>query len=201
MINKTIPENYVLAMSTTAGEFLDEEIDEWIQLIPEVRSNFIYVQDNSQEMYKHQIWMSQEMVDKLNDARNKKLIAELERNKMEVVTKEQIKEMISSGKLVKTPMGQYAGGRGEIMKYDFSPYLIKVENHYVPASYLFFADSGQENIQYVDDKHASFPKIRFDDIFKKYRVEFDGADFGGYDVAGFTWYFDSIVDIIKEMMV
>lgn len=125
---------------------------------------------------------------------------------MKVVTKQEIKDMINSGELVRVPKQDHKPIQNPplsksvypiMMEYDISEYLIKVNNHYVPAEYLFYLDSGQEKDNYVDDKHAALPKIEYNG--SKYSITFDGPDFGGYDVTSFTWYFDSVEDIIKEM--
>lgn len=69
VINKEeIPENYELAISMTAAEFLDEEIDFWIESIPEIQEKLIYMYDETQEMYKHQVWLPKELIFKLNDS-------------------------------------------------------------------------------------------------------------------------------------
>lgn len=127
---------------------------------------------------------------------------------MKVVTKQEIKDMISSGELVKILMQDNEPVQNPPlsnsvnpvrMLYDFSPYIIKVDNHYVPAGYLFYEDTGEENTHFIHDKYASLPQIEFDENSGKYKITGDCADFGGYDVTGFTWYFDSVEDIIKEM--
>jgi len=88
--------------------------------------------------------------------------------------------------------------------YKDSKGLIKVDNHYVPWGYRNHAelkgDSPIKEEEYFEDVHACLPTIEWCDTRKKWKVCFDGADFGGYDVRDFVWYFDSKEDIIKEMI-
>jgi hypothetical protein len=117
----------------------------------------------------------------------------------QVVTKEELKELISSGKLVKSFKKEDALDSGH-WEYDFSNYLIKVDNHYVSADYLFWDDSGEfRESSMVKDKYASLPEIDFDENSGKWYIKFDSPDGGGYDVTSFEWYFDSEEDIINEM--
>ena len=111
-----------------------------------------------------------------------------------IFSKEKFKEFIDTpGCLTKSPD---KFGRN---LYDFSQYLIKVDNHYVPAEYLFYNDSGELKGEYEDDIKARFPEMGFDEEQNLYYLRFDGADFGGYDVAEFVWYFAKKEDIIKEL--
>lgn len=129
---------------------------------------------------------------------------------MKVVTKQDIKNMISSGKLIKVQMQNHHPIGGDYPKlspsmypitleYNLLDYLIKVDNHYVSAKYLFYEDSGEERTNYIEDKNASLPRIVFHNDSGKWIVAFDSPDIGGYDVQEFEWYFDSVEDIIKEM--
>jgi len=59
-----------------------------------------------------------------------------------IFTIEKIKEYISKGLIDKI---KGLDSRGNISNiYDFSPFLIKVENHYVPAEYYFYDDTANE---------------------------------------------------------
>jgi len=115
-----------------------------------------------------------------------------------VFTIEKIKEYISKGLIDKI---KGLDSRGNISNiYDFSPFLIKVENHYVPAEYYFYDDTANErNSDLVDDVCTKFPHIFFDKESNKWIIEFASANFGGYDVEIFRWYYDSLDDIIKEL--
>lgn len=84
--------------------------------------------------------------------------------------------------------------------------LIKVDNHYVPWRYRNNVDFDMEsnkvtiskgNADYYDDIYAKMPKVEWCDKYKKYKFTFEGADFGGYDVDGFEWYFDTKEEIFK----
>ncbi len=118
---------------------------------------------------------------------------------MKVVTKQEIKDMISNGSLVKSFKKSDALDSGH-WEYDLSQFLIKVDNHYVSAEYLFWDDSGEyRESDMVEDKNASLPEINFDEKSGKWVIKFDSPDGGGYDVTSFEWYFDSEEDIINEM--
>jgi|GEM_PF-4541732 len=81
--------------------------------------------------------------------------------------------------------------------------LIKVGNHYVPWSYRnYLKPDGSEELtpeEHYEDVNAFFPKFSFDDCHKKWKIMFSGTDFGGHDVQEFTWYFDSLEDMMEEM--
>lgn len=86
--------------------------------------------------------------------------------------------------------------------------LIKVGNHYVPWIYHHNINVNLEektikisktNSEYIEDINSSFPKAEWDEEYKKYKVSFDGADFGGYDVEDFEWYFDTKEDILGAL--
>lgn len=128
---------------------------------------------------------------------------------MIIVTKEEIKEMILTGKLVKTLHQNDLPAKSPpelstsiyplTMLYDFSPYLIKKDTHYVPADYLFYSDNGEEKKEYIDDINSFFPKLTFDILSDKYTLEFASPDIGGYDTSMFKWYFDSKEELINEL--
>lgn len=76
--------------------------------------------------------------------------------------------------------------------------LVKVDNHYVPWKYRNYADTLKPaNPDYYDDIHADLPKVEWCDKYKKYKLTFQGGDFGGYDVADFERYFDTKEEIFK----
>jgi len=81
--------------------------------------------------------------------------------------------------------------------------LIKIGSHYVLYSYRTDVKSdGSEKHrieQHFEDVNVTFPKISWNESYEKWQVKFDGADFAGYDVQHFVWYFDSVEDIINEM--
>jgi hypothetical protein len=74
--------------------------------------------------------------------------------------------------------------------------LIKVDNHYVPWNYRNHSDTAGPT---EEDENADLPTISWDKEYGKYKVDFMGADHGGYDVRPFVWYFDTIDDILAEM--
>jgi hypothetical protein len=76
--------------------------------------------------------------------------------------------------------------------------LVKSGNHYVPWSYCHFIHTGEPSPG-IEDANASLPSISWCEKYKKYKVEFNDADIGGYDVQPFVWYFDSLEDILLEM--
>lgn len=73
MKENKIPENYELAISMTAREFLDEEVDEWIQLVPEIKNKIKFVENTSEQMYKFEVWLPKELITKLNKAREEEI--------------------------------------------------------------------------------------------------------------------------------
>lgn len=80
--------------------------------------------------------------------------------------------------------------------------LVKVGNHYVPWNYRFYRENGinvPEDPEHFEDVNSSIPTIGWDEEFHKFTLSFAGPDYGGYDVQGFVWYFDSIADILTEM--
>lgn len=78
--------------------------------------------------------------------------------------------------------------------------LVKVDNHYVPWKYRNHTDTLlPTDPDYFDDVYAKLPKVEWCDKHKKYKIIFDGPDFGGYDVYRFEWYYDTKEDIIKAM--
>ena len=79
--------------------------------------------------------------------------------------------------------------------------LVKVkEGYYVPWDYLFWSDT-DEPMGIGEEEHvnASIPKVTFDQKTKKYKLDFIGADGGGYDVQSFAFYFDSKDEILKAI--
>ena len=58
-------ENYVLAISMTAAEFLEEEVSEWIELLPRIKTELKYIFNESAK-YKHEIWLPESTVEELN---------------------------------------------------------------------------------------------------------------------------------------
>jgi len=82
--------------------------------------------------------------------------------------------------------------------------LIKVGTHYVPWDYQnsieFEGQEASKDAEYYEDVNASLPRISWDEHYKKWKLEFTGADFGGYDCQNFVWYFDTKEDIINAML-
>ncbi len=76
--------------------------------------------------------------------------------------------------------------------------LVKIDDHYVPWAYRNYADTLKPtDPKYYDDVCAKLPKVGWCDKYKKYKLTFQGADFGGYDVADFERYFDTKEEIFK----
>jgi hypothetical protein len=74
--------------------------------------------------------------------------------------------------------------------------LIKSDDHYVRHSYRHYLDgSGDAH----EDENASLPTITWDEHRKKWKVSFQAADCGGYDVFICEWWFDTKEDIINHM--
>ncbi len=78
--------------------------------------------------------------------------------------------------------------------------LVKIEDHYVPWSYRNWADSPKKrSADDAEDINADLPEITYCKEHKKWKLEFTGADSGGYDVQLFTWYFDDLNSIFLKM--
>lgn len=76
--------------------------------------------------------------------------------------------------------------------------LVKVGNHYVPWGYRNYSDTLKPSEpDYYDDVNAEIPKVEWCDKYKKYKLTFQGADFGGYDVNELVRYFDTKEEIFK----
>jgi hypothetical protein len=66
---------------------------------------------------------------------------------------------------------------------------------------LYWSDTKERKEDgHHEDVYAKLPTISWCEKYKKWGVEFVGADSGGYDVQHFVWYYNSHEDIIKEMM-
>jgi hypothetical protein len=80
--------------------------------------------------------------------------------------------------------------------------LIKQDDHYVPWKYQNFATVEKDKPMTGDyeDCNVILPKISWCDKYKKWKLEFQGADSGGYDVETFVWYFDKKKDIISAII-
>ena len=78
-----------------------------------------------------------------------------------------------------------------------NPLVKTEEGYYVHWSYLRYEDTGEPNEEsHKEHSCATPPSYRYDAKHKKWALNFSGADFGGYDVQDFTFYFDSEKDII-----
>jgi len=80
--------------------------------------------------------------------------------------------------------------------------LVKVGNHYVPWAYRNNAEPQGDTpspARHYEDANASLPSITMDERYGKWKLTFDSADFGGYDVTTLTWYFDNLADLIAMM--
>ena len=88
----------------------------------------------------------------------------------------------------------------ECWEYDQPLQKVKGTKHYVPWNYRFDGyGNGEKSEEYHDDIYAELPKLRYDVEKGKWYVEFQAADFGGYDVTMIKWYYDSIDDYIAEI--
>lgn len=79
--------------------------------------------------------------------------------------------------------------------------LIKQDDHYVPWKYQNFCEIKGDTSMTGDyeDCNVILPKISWCERYKKWKLEFQGADSGGYDIETFVWYFDRKEDIIKAI--
>lgn len=78
-----------------------------------------------------------------------------------------------------------------------NPLVKTKEGYYVYWGYLRYSDTGKPNAEsHIEHSSAAPPSYRYDKRYKKWALDFSGADFGGYDVQDFTFYFDSEKDII-----
>jgi len=78
-----------------------------------------------------------------------------------------------------------------------NPLVETKEGYYVHWSYLRYEDTGEPNAEsHKEHSCATPPSYCYDVKHKKWALNFSGADFGGYDVQDFTFYFDSEKDII-----
>ncbi len=64
---------------------------------------------------------------------------------------------------------------------------------YIPVEYLY----NENNVTKREDENAKPPKVTFNKILNKWKLDFDSADIGGYDVERFHYYFDTREGVIK----
>jgi hypothetical protein len=84
--------------------------------------------------------------------------------------------------------------------YDFSGLFIREDNYYIPVSYCFYDDTGEEIPgSYKNNAVAIFPEVSFNEETNFWEISFDSADFGEYDVSRFTYYFKSKEELIKAL--
>jgi len=90
--------------------------------------------------------------------------------------------------------------------FNISKGLVKAEDklYYVPWSYRNSIDrDGTETAtepKHFEEVNISIPRISWCNIYKKWKLETSGADFGGYDVQNFEIYFDTKEDIFALML-
>lgn len=78
--------------------------------------------------------------------------------------------------------------------------LIKREGgFYVPWDYDYYSDTGRRKGEYQEDVNESFPTVTFDNVTSKFKATFIGAGFDGYDTQVFTYYFDSLNQLLRKM--
>lgn len=76
--------------------------------------------------------------------------------------------------------------------------LIKEGNKYIPRQYHYSEYTGQKRVErYFENAAAQSPNIFFSSKFNKWVLEFQSADFGGYDVYTFYYFFDELIDLIS----
>ena len=78
--------------------------------------------------------------------------------------------------------------------------LIKDNLRYIPKDYRTWSNgTPRNNSEHYENANAYLPSVAFNKEVGKYEVTFTGADTGGYDVATFTYYYDSIEDFLLDM--
>lgn len=79
--------------------------------------------------------------------------------------------------------------------------LIKQDGHYVPWKYQNFCKI-EKDVPITgnyEDCNVKLPKISWCEKYKKWKLEFQGPDLGGFDVETFVWYFNKKEDIISAL--
>lgn len=79
--------------------------------------------------------------------------------------------------------------------------LIKVDNHYVPWGYQNSIGKGEIHKECLhEDIYALFPKVFWDEEYKKWQVTFESPDISYHKSKQFSWYFDTKEDIFEAML-
>ena len=85
-----------------------------------------------------------------------------------------------------------------LSKEQFMETYIRIENKLVPLKYYFYSGSRHPRISdHVEDVNASLPRISYTGDY--WMLEFDSAEFGGYDVCSFHYLYDSLDDLLHDL--
>lgn len=73
-------------------------------------------------------------------------------------------------------------------------------HYYVTKDYDYYGDPLEKKPEeHLRDSACMTPHIKFDEKCKKWGLHFSGADFAGYDVSYFIYYFNNLNDILEFM--